>query len=242
MIRVAICDDDEYIVKRIEYFVSQYGSEKDTIFHTSKFYSGNELINSTEQFDLIFLDVEMNNIDGISAAQKIRRNDMDTPIVFVTNYPNYSMQAHKVHSFDFVSKPFEYDDICRVLTDFMRLGEKRCNAVIELTCYDNNKIIQPVDDIVYVMITNKRELYMYTNGQKEAIILKDNLSGIFSKLDKRQFFIPHRSYIINFKYVRTIKNYYDIVMSNGDIVPLSQRKCEEFRKQQHKYIMGKGVF
>lgn len=242
MIRVAVCDDERYITDKIEQCVLKYGKENDVYFQIVKFESGKKLIDSKKHFDLIFLDIQMEEKEeGITTAQYIRSIDMDTPIVFVTNFSDFSMQAHKVHAFDFIEKPFEYMNIERILNDFRRIGEKHRNMVIELKTVNGAKI-QSIDEIIYIMITNKRrELYLYVSSQKDKINIKGNLSDIYSRLDSNQFFIPHRSYVINLDFVQSTKGSNFIIMSNGDDIPLTRDNREKFREQMHKYISEKGA-
>ena len=240
MINVAVCDDDDLIVKRVEFYILQFASANNVDFQVYKYSSGESLIKSEKQYDLIFLDVEMNGISGINVAEMIRKTDMDTPIVFITSYSDYSMEAHTVHAFDFIKKPFEYSSIERILNDFNRIGEKRRDIVIELKT-SNGIRIQPVEEIIYIMVGNKRELYIYVTSQNNAIKLKGNLSDIFSCLNQNQFFIPHRSYIINLNYVKFINEYKSILMSNGDNIPLTRANKEKFREKMHRFISNKGA-
>lgn len=242
MFRIAVCDDEQYITDKMEQYILKYGKDNDVDFQIVKFESGKILANSKKHFDLIFLDIQMEeNEEGITTAQYIRSMDMDTPIVFVTNFSDFSMQAHKVHAFDFIEKPFEYKNIEMILNDFRRLGEKRHNMVIEFKTPRGAKV-QPIDEIIYIMVTDKRrELYLYVSSQKEKINIKGNLSDIYSRLDSNQFFMPHRSYVINLNFAQLTKGNNSIIMSNGDDIPLSRDKREKYREQIHKYISEKGA-
>lgn len=242
MIRIAVCDDEQHITDKIEQCILKYGEDNNIDFQITKFKNGKILIDSQKHFDLIFLDIQMGeNDEGITTAQRIRLEDMDTHIVFATGFPNFSMQAHSVHAFDFIEKPFEYMDIERVLNDFRRIGEKRRNKVIELKTV-NGAIVQPIDEIIYIMVTNKRrELYLYVTSQENKISIKGNLSDIYSRLDSNQFFIPHRSYVINLDRVYLFNGSNSIIMSNGDDLPLTRDNREKFKEQMHKYVSEKGA-
>lgn len=239
-IKVAICDDEAMVVDKIEKNIIEYGYAENVDFIINKFYSGESLIESGVYFDLIFLDIEMKDMNGIATAEKIRQFNMDLPIVYITSYSDYCMQAYKVHAFDFISKPFEYNDIENVLNDLRRLGEKQGSTVVQLKT-ENSSIMQTADDIVYMVMADKREIYMYLAAQRDGIKIKGNLSDIYKLLDANTFFMPHKSYIVNLQHVKSVENYYDIIMYNGDVVPLSQRKREQFKEQMHKYVLSKGV-
>ena len=226
MIRIAICDDEKYIV--------EYSLTNNISYQIYKYFSGESLASAEIQFDLVFLDIEMNGIDGISTAEMLHRVDMDIHIVFITSYGDYSMQAHRVHSFDFIEKPFKYEDIERVLTDFNKVGSRYESKVIEVRdALSNRTILQKVDEIIYFSVSSKRELFMYTTSGKKVI--KGTLKSVLEVLDSNQFFKTHDSFAINLKRVDTVENYYDIYMDNKDIVPLAQRRRQEFKKRIHMY-------
>lgn len=104
MLKVAVCDDVSTIVDKLEQYIREYFSNNNGTVQIFKFYDGETLLGSELQFNLVFLDVEMGGIDGITAAEYIRKNDMDLPIVYITGYSDYCMQAHHVHAFDFIKK------------------------------------------------------------------------------------------------------------------------------------------
>lgn len=220
--------------------ISEYGHAENIEISIDKFYCGKTLIESGLYYDLVFLDIEMNEMNGIETAEKIREFNMDIPIVYITSYSDYWRRAYKVHAFDFISKPFEYTDIENVLNDFRRLGVKRRSAVIQLKT-ESSSILQATDDIVYMVMTSKREICMYLTAHKDSIKIKGNLSDIYKHLDANTFFMPHKSYIVNLCHIKSVENYYDIIMCNSDVVPLSQRKREQFKEQMHKYVLSRGV-
>lgn len=115
MVKIAICDDERQVVDDIENHVLMYEKMHDVGVQTYKFYEGEMLVSSEIKFDIIFLDGQMTGMDGIETASLIREKDMDIPIIFITSFAYYSMPAHSVHSFDFIIKPFKYEDLERVL-------------------------------------------------------------------------------------------------------------------------------
>lgn len=234
MFCAAICDDEVYIADKIEKCVMQFGNENNVDFRTVKFYDGKTLINSDIKFDLIFLDIQMDGIDGIETAKRIREKNMNIPIIYITSYSDYSMRAHKVHAFDFIEKPFDYFHIEAVLKDFLRLSTaKTVNFVQFIT--DDGEITQNADNILYFAYCEQRKIIMYT--PEKPVYLRGSISDINTSIDSMQFYMTHRNFIVNLKYVKTIvKNDYTIRMTNGDIVPLSQRKRLDFKKCLHEYM------
>ena len=99
MLRIAICDDEKLFRENIKKYVLKYLSEKDISSEIDMFNSGKELLGLGTDllgYNIIFLDINMDEIDGIMTAHKIREYSMGIYIVFVTAYVNYSLEGYKV--------------------------------------------------------------------------------------------------------------------------------------------------
>lgn len=237
MLRIAICDDEMSTVENVEKHISTFGKLHGFNVETFKFYDGESLISSDIKFDIIFLDCQMNGIDGIETASLIRENDMDITIIFITGFAYYSTPAHTVHSFDFIEKPFKYEDIERVLNDFLRTNKKEKMTILDIYDEQGQLIMQNVDDIICFKKEKnwRRKIIMCT--VKKDIYINGTISEMFSKLDGRQFFIPHASFIINFRHVITLDGLYIIILTNNLEIPLSQKRKEEFKDKLHKFAI-----
>lgn len=237
MLKVAICDDEISMVENVEKCVLTFGKSHGFNIKNFKFYDGESLISSDMKFDIIFLDGQMNGIDGIETASLIRENDMDITIVFITGFAYYSTPAHTIHSFDFIVKPFKYDDIERVLNDYLRTNKKAKMTTIDIYDEQGQLIMQNVDDIICFKKEEgwRRKIIMRT--VKNDVCINGTISEMFSELDGRQFFIPHVSYIINLRHVITLDGLYDIIMTNNNKIPLSQKRKEEFKDKLHKFAI-----
>ncbi len=237
MLKIAICDDDISTVESVEKYALTFGKSHGFNIKTFKFYNGESLISSDIKFDVIFLDGQMNGIDGIETASLIRENDMDITIVFITGFAYYSTPAHTVHSFDFIEKPFKYEDIERVLNDYLRTSKKDKMTVIDIYDERGQLIMQNVDDVICFKKEEgwRRKIIMCT--VKNDVHINGTISEMFSKLDGRQFFVPHVSYIINLRHVITLDGLYDIVLTNNNVIPLSQKRKEEFKDKLHKFAI-----
>lgn len=162
---------------------------------------------------------------------------MDITIIFITGFAYYSTPAHTVHSFDFIEKPFKYEDIERVLNDFLRTNKKEKMTILDIYDEQGQLIMQNVDDIICFKKEKnwRRKIIMCT--VKKDIYINGTISEMFSKLDGRQFFIPHASFIINFRHVITLDGLYTIILTNNLEIPLSQKRKEEFKDKLHKFAI-----
>lgn len=235
MLKIAVCDDEEYMTDKVEACVLKFGAERHIELKVYKFYNGAALVNSEVGFDLVFLDIKMQAPDGLETGRMLKERDMTLPIVYITSFADESMRAHKVHAFDFVVKPFEYEDIEAVLRDFKRLDKKTGDDFIQLRTGAGDELIQNTYKIVYFEYKAQRNIIMKTiDGE---IPIKGNLNDIYEKLDHAQFTYTHKGYIVNLMQVKSIaKGLERVDLKNGDNIPLSYKKRLEFKEALHRFM------
>lgn len=237
--KIAVCDNEQIYIDSIKAAIDKYvgckkGEDKD-IFRIETFMSGEALLQSDMDYDIFFLDIEMEDgMDGLQTAQLIRAQGIDTPVVYVTGYEKYWRRAYRVHAFDYLTKPIKYEDVVRILDELYRRAEKYSDEKLEFTGL-NGQIYVSANDIVYLMISGRRDVVLRT-GQRE-IRIKGSLADIYAQLNPRQFVMTHRTCIVNMKYVTGVENLYDIIMSTGEFCPLAQRKKKEFLKALSDYAL-----
>lgn len=225
MLNIAVCDDERLYIDNLGEIILSFTQQNSMLVNIEKFDDGIELISSGIKFDLIFLDIEMKKSNGIEIAERIREVDSNVPIVYVTSYSDYWRRAYKVHAFDFILKPFNSEEIFKVLSDFIALKKTSNVKTVELTTEYGTEI-QPINEIYYFILLAKRKIQIVTISKD--YIVRENLTDIFNKLDDDCFYMTHRSCIVNMNYVQTIKKNDGILMTNGDWVPLSQKKQKDF--------------
>ncbi len=225
MFRVAVCDDDISMAKKICEYINAFGVQREINFKIEEFHDGEELLKSEVSFDIVFLDVEMRVLGGIETAQEIRKRNMSMPIVYITSHPNYWKQAYKVHAFQFISKPFGIENICEVMSDFIDF--KRDENIVKVSfAVNDGYIVENANDICYFLFNGRNNVEVTTVYKKYNI--KENMAEIYSKLDPSQFYMSNRNCILNLKYVLSLKNNDGIIMQNGEWLPLALKKQKEF--------------
>lgn len=234
MLRIGICDDEEYYRDTISVILSEYCNAKQIEYENCTFADGIDLVNSHKQFDIIFLDIEMKTLNGIETARKIRETNMNVPIVYITGYSDYWRRAYSVHAFQFMEKPVGKEQIYQVMNDFYKMIQsKNDDKVLLIT--DDGVVTLKYSEIYYFYIEKKKSVNVYTISAK--YLVKENLGDIYEKLQQDMFYMPHRCCIINLRFVSNVINDYDIVMENGDFLPLAQKKKDEFlRKLSQQFL------
>lgn len=231
--RIVLCDDDEKILKQLQkylrsYFQSAHLSQPDFSAYTS----GDallvaELSESAPRVDIAFLDVEMPGRNGIFTGALLKEKNPNVKIFIVTSYLDYLDDAMKFHVFRYLSKPL----------DKARLFRNMKEALYQISM-DSEKIrIETKEETVIcssdeiVMIENiDRKVWVHTISKTLESI--ENAKYWDSLLKYKSFFRPHRSYIINFKFILSYSH--DMIKlkaPNGKIwtAYIARRRYQEFK-------------
>ncbi len=223
MISVAICDDEKYMSDQIEKSVSDFFHGKNMEVVVSQFPCGEELLRYDKPIDLLFLDIQMKETDGMTVARKLRKRGFRGYLIFVTVLKEMVFQSFEVQAFDYLVKPIEqrqFDKTMeRLLASMQNAGE--ANLLIRRG-YESHIIA--LDDIVYCEIID-RKVYLHLISSK-IIDYYERIESLESRLDGR-FFRCHRSFLINLQY---LKSYQDqtAYMEDGTRIPVSRLRSKEF--------------
>ncbi len=223
MISVAICDDEKYMSDQIEKSVSDFFHGKNMEVVVSQFPCGEELLRYDKPIDLLFLDIQMKETDGMTVARKLRKRGFRGYLIFVTVLKEMVFQSFEVQAFDYLVKPIEqrqFDKTMeRLLESMQNAGE--ANLLVRRG-YESHIIA--LDDIVYCEIID-RKVYLHLISSK-IIDYYERIENLESRLDDR-FFRCHRSFLINLQY---LKSYQDqtAYMEDGTRIPVSRLRSKEF--------------
>ena len=232
MLEIAVCDDEEYELNQLNSMILKYCKEKNIKVFVSMYTRGEELLHSTKSFQIIFLDIKMGQMDGIKTAKLIRSNDKNVKIIYVTNFSNYQTDAFTVRAFGYVKKPFTYETICKQLDDVMEYSAQEKKKIT--FTFDTELGIKTlnIDDIYYFESYNHKIKIV---SKDRALEISDSINNILINLKSYGFAMPHKSFVINLLYVSSIKGY-DVTLTCGDIIPISQKRAVEFKAEFHSYL------
>ena len=222
--KIAICDDSKIIL--------EYMSEKiKDIFHKQKcnasiekFNNGKDLVKvlTNEYFDVIFLDIDMPNINGFDIAKKIQASATSINIIFISNLEGSVYESLKFRPFRFIRKSHFDEEIYSVIEDLMKtVIDSNENIVISLP---NKKIRLFPNKIVYIECNDK---ILKIVSHLEIIELRYKLKDIEVKLEQYGFIRIHKGYLVNSKYIYRINKSGEIILESGERLPVSKRRIKE---------------
>lgn len=227
MLKVAICDDNISVVKIIKEIVESY--EK-LGFSINTYNDGEKLLKTNEKFDVLFLDIDMPNMDGIEVAKKIRNFDKEVRIIYVTNFTDYANLAFSVHAFGYLNKPIKKEEIYHQLDEVVEYSKKE-EPLLEFITSEGIERLVPNEIYFFEYLNRKVKMKALSN----TYILKDKITTIAKLMEPYGFLMPHKSFTVNLFHVKNIKGY-DIYMMDGSVIPLSQKKSAEFREQLNIFL------
>ena len=234
--QIAICDDEKEICVFLAKCIGRLYPEAEI----AKYSSGDELLLAHILPDILFLDIQMDGTNGMEIAKKIRRKNKKMVLVFVTAMEEYVFQAFDVGAFHYLVKPLSDDKFDEVFGNALleigrrnkgRDGDDGDYMMIQAGGVHTKILFK---DIIYAEVFNRKVIIHTINGDTEYY-------GKLSDLEKKvgeDFFRPHRSYLIHFKYVLR----YDAVsavMENGTAL-IAKQNYPKFVKQYLKYNQRKG--
>lgn len=229
MFRIAVCDDSQLIVSQMKKEILDM-PEVPCVVDT--YASGNALLERHKSYDLIFLDIDMPGLGGIETAKRLREYDKKVKIVYVTSYRDFAAQAFSVHAFSYMVKPVSQKNIRKILAEaFEYYMDEETPVQVEFDTSEGSVILN-IKDIYYFEFINRKVRICMKGGE---FWMKGRITDIAYKMHDYQFEMPHKSYVINMYHIRSVVGS-DIYMTNGDRVPLSQKKAAGFRQLLCEYI------
>ncbi len=236
MLRIAICDDEKYDRDRIQALLLEYLETHNLNASIDLFSSGKEFLSERDnlvKYDIVFLDINMEEIDGIQTAQEMRSFQSDTCIVLVTAFINYVLEGYKVGAVRYIMK------------DALDVQIKECmDAIIQkmqfreitFSFLEGDRTLY-TDNILYVESRKHKCIFSCMERENVTYQLYGKLDQIEIKLERYGFLRIHKSFLVNMKHVKRISNYI-AVMDSGDEFPVSRLR---FTKARESFVAYKGA-
>lgn len=236
---VAVCDDDtavfDVITDAAEKAFVQNGATADVRCFSSPAALEKEMEKST--FDLIFLDIEMPEEDGIRFGERVAGMERAPDIIFVSSREDRVFDAFKIHPFGFVRKSLFLQDIGGVIADYVkaRQDEGAKNFVVQT---GEGTVTVPVEAIRYFEGARKNQL-VYTTQNREPVVITLTMKQLEDIFTPRAFLRVHTGYLVNSRYIRRMTAT-DVVLTDGTVLPISRRKAGQIKLEYMELIKKEG--
>ncbi len=227
--RIAICDDEEQCRRQLAEAVDRVCRSLDVI--TDRFEEGGELLRrfSEISYDIVFLDIEMPRMDGITLARKIREQSADVPIVFLTGHIEYALEGYEVNALRYLTKPVNEDKLREVI-EYVSRKQQEGRTLWVKTDMGEERI--KLSDIIFFEAQNQNVL-IHTAGREYSV--RYNIGDYENELSQEDFFRIHRGYLVSLGKIKSVGK--GEVTLEGDVtLPVSRSKEKELREALFSHI------
>ena len=236
MLHIAIVEDDPSYVRQLQDYLGRYSRESGEPIEVAVYTDGDEIVEGYRaQFDLILLDVEMPFLDGMTAAEEIRRRDSEVVIIFITNMAQYAIKGYAVDALDYVLKPVGYYAFSqRIQRAVTRMNRRRQQRWITVTTREGTHKLA-FDRINYVEVQTHELIFHTRDGLLTAT---GSMKELEKSLDSPAFFRCNKSCLVNLEQVDGIQG--DDAILAGEPVPISRARKKAFLDALNNYISEVG--
>lgn len=230
MLKIAVVEDDALYAKQLGAYLQQFETEYKEPVEITYFSDGDQIVQKyNSQYDIILMDIEMKFVDGMTAAEEIRKMDSEVVIIFITNMAQYAIRGYAVDALDYVLKPVSYFAFSQKLVRALGRMKKRESKAI---------IVNMKDGAVRINLAN---IY-YIESQGHTMVLHTilgnyetagTMKGMEEKLADLNFSRGNYGYLINLQYVDDVSEGCAVV--KGERLPISRNRKKKFMEDLTKY-------
>lgn len=228
--RILICDDEECYIQPLRKCLEQYMAEHSIPFDITELSHPQVVLTSKDAFDIAFLDIQMEGVDGLTLAKELRRRNRKTALFFITNYEGYQDSAMDLQALRYFTKPFDPD---RLISGLDKALEYIDGAYVDVFLYSGGvqqRVL--VDDILYLTLEGRK---VVIQTDKNRFLVTGKLEDWLERFPHTFFRQPHKSFLVNLHHVDWY-SYSELQMSDGTRIPIAPKKQPEFRRVWFEYI------
>ena len=230
MIRIAIVEDEELYVKELKKYLEEYQKSFGEEFEITIFRDGDGITAKYKaQYDIILMDIQMKFVDGMTAAEEIRKADTEVVIIFITNMTRYAIRGYEVDALDYILKPVSYFAFSQKLSKAIGRIKKKSSKHVTIKV-KGGVLRLDVSDIYYIESVGHNLIYHTSTGEHMSA---GTLKSIEEEFANMGFSRCNKCYLINLKHVEGVKDKCAIV--RGEALQISRPRMSAFMQDLTKY-------
>lgn len=225
---IGIVDDKEEDLDIYSELLQKKLKDNDEIYC---FTNPDDVKTKTHEMDVVFMDVQMPEQDGISLAKELLEDNPELVMVFLSDYDSYVWESFSVDAIYYMRKRYFEKEISQVIGQIERKVQKRQNEYITLR--EGNKVHHlNVRNIIYIEAQQKN---ISIKMKDEEVILKYKISMVEKNLKDYRFMKIHRSYLVNPMYIKSLLDR-EVILENGEHIPVSKYRTDEIKEEYLSYL------
>lgn len=233
MINIAIVEDDKTQAELLERYLEEYKKERDYSCKITHFDRALKFLSCDDQvLDVVFMDIELPDGNGMEAVKKMREYDKKTIVIFVTNLAQYAVKGYEVKAFDFIVKPVAYYNFTLKFASALDSLETQKEQEVWVKT-KGGQVKLWASRITYVEVQNHYLTYHTIDGD---FMVLGSIGNVAAELKHAPFSFCNRCYFVNLKYVTWVDR--TQVLVDGDWLQISRAKRTEFLKDLNDYLAG----
>jgi DNA-binding LytR/AlgR family response regulator len=231
VLNLAVVEDEESQRVLIKTYIDRFSSETGYTIRYSFFEDGADITaRYKNNFDILFMDIKMPQMDGLKAAEIIRQRDKNVIIIFITNLAQYAIEGYSVNALDFLVKPVSYGFFADKLRRAVERVEKQWPRFIQIKT--GHGLVRLQDTEILYAEMNNRKLLIVTRDREYKC--RTSVQDIERALNPKNFFRCHVGFLINLRYVKQIEH--NFVTVEDHRLPISRHKRKELLNAFTNYL------
>ncbi|MFR6016814.1 MAG: LytR/AlgR family response regulator transcription factor [Paraclostridium sordellii] len=234
MIKIAICEDEKEQQDLLKTHINQIFKDLPINYSLYTFNSGEELLkNYPKNIDIFLIDIQLNEINGMDTARKIRETDNKAEIIFITSLIEYALEGYEVRAYRYLIKPVKYDDLkTHILNCIKEIDIKNRHIIIK---EQGKRIKLDISEITYIEVQKENITIHTLNKIYET---KGTMNNIEKEINCSRFYRCHKSFLVNLEHIKSIKQYIAI-LENSEEVPISRYRFKDTKDRFFDLIEDK---
>lgn len=233
-VSIAICDDDPSDLIKMEAMTKELMETEKISFGISGFGNAVSLLSAIENgdmFDILLLDVMMENLNGIELAAALRRQGNNAAIVFISSNRELALLGYEVSAVRYLEKPVRWEKLQEALR-YCCQAHLTQKEILLSTADGQCRIL--VSDLIYIESWNRGTRLVLVNGECKT---KAKISELERLLPKDRFALCHRTLLVNLGFVQSVR-YCELTLRNGQVLPVSKYRQAKVKQSLLRYLRG----